>query len=360
MRGFAGASAVALAASLMMPATVVAQRQPAPPAGMIAPTPLSPAAARPAARPARAGHFKGDPLEKLNRKLFSVHEFFDHLLFRPLAMAYKTVIPKVVRGGIRHVFSNIGEPVVFVNDVLQLKPKRAVRTLGRFAINSTIGVGGLVDVAKTDGFNLPHHSNGFGNTLGRYGVGPGPYLFLPFIGPTDFRDIASAPVDGAVLPLAIGFPFDRAEYQIPAGVVVGLDMRAEADGDLKALLGGAVDPYASLRSAFLQTRAAQVYALRHGDGETATPLDDPLADPAGATAGPPSAALSDPLTDPAAPATAAPTQPSSAPQLSDPLVDPESAPVTPAPTVTADPPTAPSPALSDPLADPAAAAPTKP
>ncbi|WP_242146127.1 VacJ family lipoprotein [Sphingomonas sp. BAUL-RG-20F-R05-02] len=352
MRGFGGASAFALAASLMMPTMAMAQQQAAAPvARMIAPTPLAPAAASAVVKPAGSGHFKGDPLEKLNRKLFSVHQFFDHLLFRPLAMAYKTIIPKIMRSGIRHVFSNIGEPVVFVNDVLQLKPKRAVRTLGRFAINSTIGVGGLVDVAKTKGFDLPHHSNGFGNTLGRYGVGPGPYLFLPFIGPSDFRDIGSAPVDGAVLPLAIGFPFDRAEYQIPAGVVVGLDMRAEADGDLKALLGGAVDPYATLRSAFLQTRAAEVYAIRHGDGAGATPLEDPLADPAGAAAQP-SAAMSDPLTDPAAPAPVGETQSSTASQLSDPLADPAAAP---APTTNPEPKAAPATALDDPLTDPAAA-----
>jgi phospholipid-binding lipoprotein MlaA len=320
--GFGGASGLALAASLMTPVMAVAQQQAPPSAGVVAPKPLSPAAASPAAKAGRAPHFKGDPLEGLNRKLFSVHEFFDHLLFRPLAMAYKAIVPKVVRGGIRHVFSNIGEPVVFVNDVLQLKPKRAVRTLGRFAINTTIGVGGLVDVAKTDEFKLPHHSNGFGNTLGRYGVGPGPYLFLPFIGPTDFRDLATAPADAAVLPVAIGFPFDRAAYQIPQGVLVGLDTRAEADADLKALLGGAVDRYATLRSAFLQTRAAEVYALRHGDGASANPLDDPLADPAGGSAGLASPAMSDPLTDPAAPAGGAQ---SAAPQLNDPLVDPAAA-----------------------------------
>jgi len=353
-----GASGLALAASLMTPAVAVAQQQAAPPAGVIAPKPLSPAAVPVAAKASRPAHFKGDPLEGLNRKLFSVHEFFDRIAFRPVAMAYKAIVPKVVRSGIRHIFSNIGEPVVFVNDVLQLKPKRAVRTLGRFAVNTTIGVGGLVDVAKTDEFKLPHHSNGFGNTLGRYGLGPGPYLFLPFIGPTDFRDLGGAPVDAAVLPVAIGFPFDRAAFQIPQGVLVGLDARAEADGDLKALLGGAVDPYATLRSAFLQTRAAEVYALRHSDSASASPLEDPLADPAGGSAGASSQEMSDPLTDPAAPAAA----PSSA--LSDPLVDPAAPAETSAPKSDAVPQTPAAtnaaPELNDPLADPAAAAAAKP
>lgn len=348
MGPFGGASALALAASMMAPVAAVAQAAPpAPPAGVLAPTPLAPAVVAAAAKRPHPAHYKGDPLEGLNRKLFSIHEFFDRILFRPAAMAYKAIVPKIVRGGIRHVFSNIGEPVVFVNDVLQLKPKRAVRTLGRFAVNTTFGVGGLVDVAKTKGFNLPHHSNGFGNTLGRYGVGPGPYLFLPFIGPTDFRDLGSAPVDGAVLPLAIGFPFDRAAYQIPQGVLVGLDMRVESDGDLKALLGGAVDPYATLRSAFLQTRAAEVYALRHGDHTSVTPLDDPLADPAGGavqTGGSSAPELSDPLADPAGGAVA--PSPAAAPELGDPLTDPAAAPQAKTPP--------PSPALDDPLTDPAA------
>lgn len=343
MRFFGGASAFALAASLMTPVMAGAQQQTAP-AGVIAPRPLSPSAVSPVMKAARAAHFKGDPLEGLNRKLFSIHTFFDRIVFRPVAMAYKAVVPKIIRGGIRHVFSNIGEPVVFLNDMLQLKPKRAVRTVARFAINTTIGVGGLVDVAKTDDFKLPHHSNGFGNTLGRYGVGPGPYLFLPFLGPTDFRDLGAAPVDGAVLPVAIGFPFSRVEYQIPQGVLVGLDMRAESDSDLKALLGGAVDRYATLRSAFLQTRAAEVYALRHGDGASANPLDDPLADPAGG--GGTSPEMIDPLTDPAAPA----GQATPSPALSDPLVDPAAP--SPAPDLK---PAAPD--LSDPLADPAGTAP---
>ncbi|AOH86125.1 ABC transporter [Sphingomonas panacis] len=343
--GFSGgASALALAASLMTPIMASAQQQAAP-AGVIAPKPLSPTAVSPAVKAARPAHFQGDPLENLNRKLFSIHNFFERILFRPVAMAYKAVVPKIIRGGIRHVFSNIGEPVVFVNDMLQLKPKRAVRTVARFAINTTIGVGGLVDVAKTDGFKLPHHSNGFGNTLGRYGVGPGPYLFLPFLGPTDFRDLGAAPVDGAVLPVAIGFPFNRVEYQIPQGVLVGLDLRAESDADLKALLGGAVDPYATLRSAFLQTRAAEVYALRHGGGASASPLDDPLADPAAGGGTFPE--MIDPLTDPAAPV----GQAAPSPALSDPLVDP-AAPSAAPPSSTPDAKPA-APELSDPLADPA-------
>jgi phospholipid-binding lipoprotein MlaA len=229
--------------------------------------------------PARGHSTTGDPIEGVNRGLFSVHQFLDRLLFRPVAMVYKTLVPKFVRTGVRHVISNLSEPVVFLNDVLQLKPKRAVRTFGRFAINTTLGVGGIIDVAK--GEKLPHRSNGFGNTLGRYGVGPGPYLFIPLVGPTDLRDLIGGQADGAVLPLTVGDPFNRTAYIIPTLALGGLDQRVESDADLKALLSGAADPYATLRSVYLQSRAAEVGEIRHGRG--AGPLDDPLVDPEAAT-----------------------------------------------------------------------------
>ncbi|CAN5366462.1 hypothetical protein BH09PSE3_BH09PSE3_14600 [soil metagenome] len=223
----------------------------------------------------RHRHAPGDPAEGVNRGLFSVHQFLDKTFFRPVAMAYKAIVPKFLRTGIRHVISNISEPMVFLNDILQLKPRRAVRTFGRFTINTVLGVGGVIDVAK--GEKLPHRSNGFGNTLGRYGVGPGPYLFLPLVGPTDVRDLLGGQVDGAVLPLAVGDPFNRTEFFVPQLALNGLDQRAEADADFKALLGGAADPYATLRSVYLQSRAADVREIRYGKLSGA--LEDPMVDP---------------------------------------------------------------------------------
>ncbi len=107
----------------------------------------------------------------------------------PVAKAYKKSLPKPVRSGIRNFLNNLGEPIVFLNYLLQLKPGKAFETLGRFAINSTIGIGGLVDVAKKEPFNLPHRRNGFANTLGYYGVDSGSYLYLPIIGATTVRDL---------------------------------------------------------------------------------------------------------------------------------------------------------------------------
>lgn len=290
----------------MLAATPLAARQmpaPAPVARATAPDTLAGQAP-----PARRGHARGDPLEGFNRAMFSVNQVLDRLLFRPAASAYEKILPKVVRKGLRHFFSNLREPLVFANDVLQLRPARALKTFGRFAINSTIGVAGFLDVAKGEHVGLEHHDNSLGNTLGRYGVGPGPYLFLPLAGPATLRDFAGGIAQGQVLPLTIGTPFDRAEYRVAEPVVTGLDLRVESDGALKALLGGAVDPYATLRSAYLQDRAGTIAELRGGGTTPATSaLDDPLLDPAGAVpTAPADDPLDDPPTDPAAPEAAPP------------------------------------------------------
>lgn len=280
----------------------------------------------------------GDPYEKFNRRMFRTHQRFDRRFLRPVAKGYAAVVPKFLRSMLRNFFSNLGEPVVFLNYMLQLKPGKAVETVGRFAINSTLGLGGTVDVAKEKNVALPHRSNGLGNTLGFYGVKPGPYLFLPFVGPTNVRDLLGGQVDGLVLPLAVGDPFDRIEYQVPRGVITGLDLRAENDADLNALFDGAVDPYATLRSVYLQDRAGAIAELKGrrsaapdapelgqpladpGNANTSPSgeLDDPMADPAAGSAPQPSAGTPDPLADPAA--TPAPANPPA--ELEDPLADP--------------------------------------
>ena len=252
---------------------------------------------------------RGDPLEGFNRAMFGLHQALDKSIYRPLAMGYQHVVPKPVRSGLRNFFGNLTEPVVFLNYLLQFKFGKAAETLARFTINSTLGVGGLFDIAKTKDFNLPHRNNSFGDTLAYYGVGPGPYLFLPLMGPTTLRDVLGGPLDGAVLPLAIGKPFSDWRYQLSNGAITGLDLRAESDPELRALFGGAVDPYATLRSVWLQNRAAEVAGLRHHQLEPQSPseLDDPLRDP-GAPAASPSESrapeFQDPLADPAAPAPA--------------------------------------------------------
>lgn len=225
----------------------------------------------------------GDPFERTNRGFFKTQSSIDRRFFQPVAKAYQTVIPKPVRSGLRNIIRNLSEPIVFINDLLQLRPGRALRTLGRFVINSTVGLGGAIDVAQA--LDLPYRANGFGNTLGRWGVGPGPYLYLPLIGPTTLRDLLAGQIDGLVLPLGVGFPFNRLDYQLSRTVVSTIDKRAEAEEDLQALFSGAADPYATLRSVYLQSREAAIADARGKLIELA-PLDDPLVDPADPAAAP--------------------------------------------------------------------------
>ncbi len=248
-----------------------------------------------APRPART---KGDPWERFNRGMFRLFQKFDRAVFRPVALAVGKIIPKPIRSGVRNFLRNLSEPVVFLNDVLQLKPGRAARTLARFTLNSAVGLGGLADVAKTA--KLPHRSNGLGNTLARYGVGPGPYIFLPIIGPTTLRDISGAQVDRLVLPLAIGKPFNRFDWQLATGAVAGLDQRIETDEDFRTLLSGAADPYATLRSVYLQSRIAEIAEIK-GKTEAPATFEDPLDDPAASdtAVAPDAAATPDPSAPPA-------------------------------------------------------------
>jgi len=248
-------------------------------------------------------HAPGDPMESFNRRMWKIHWSIDHAVLRPAAMGYQHAVPRPIRSGLRHFFSNLGEPVVFANFVLQFKPKSAARTVVRFLINSTIGLAGTIDVARGKAFELPHQPNSLGDTLGFYGVKPGPYLFIPLIGPTDFRDLIGGQVDGLLLPIAVGKPFDQLEYGIAREVITGLDLRAESDGELHALLDDALDPYATLRSVYLQDRAGEIAALKGKAADVSMPGD--LKDPAASAI-------------PAAPA-------STAPELQDPLADPATA-----------------------------------
>lgn len=171
-------------------------------------------------------------------------------------------MPRPIRKGLRNFLHNLGEPIVFLNFMLQLKPDKAAETLGRFAINTTLGIGGVVDVAKRKPFNLPHRRNGFANTLGYYGVKPGPYFFLPLIGSTTLRDFIGNRLDLLVLPLAIGRQLQRPEFVIPVAVLTELDHRIEFDDELRAIRA-TKDPYVAQRIYYLRKRQAEIDAL-HG------------------------------------------------------------------------------------------------
>jgi phospholipid-binding lipoprotein MlaA len=211
-----------------------------------------------------------DPLERANVQSFKAVQAVDRAVVGPVAMAYKEGLPPPIRSGLRNVIGNLSEPVVFLNFLLQLKPGKAAETLGRFAVNSTIGVAGLFDVAKRKPFHLPHRNNGFAYTLGYYGVKPGPFLFLPLIGPTTLRDVVGRTMDLFVLPVAVGKPFNQPAFALGVGALKSLDDRAEFDEQLHKLRDESPDGYVAIREAYLKQRQAEIDALhgRHPAAQT--------------------------------------------------------------------------------------------
>ena len=161
----------------------------------------------------------------------------------------------------------LDEPVSAFNYLLQLKPGRAIKSVARFAVNSTFGVAGLVDVAKTKPFNLPYKPNGFANTFACWGIGNGPYFFVPLAGPITLRDLVGLLMDRAALPVAVGKPFSKSYYAIPAGVIDSLNDRIEQDTLINKLREESPDPYVATRDLYLKQRRAEVGAIcpRHGD-----------------------------------------------------------------------------------------------
>lgn len=205
---------------------------------------------------------KGDPLEQLNAKSFEAVQSVDKAVVEPVAKAYNKGLPRPVRKGLRNFFSNLGEPIVFAAYLLQFKPGKAAETAGRFGVNSTLGFLGLFDVAKRKPFHLPHRNNGLANTLGYYGVGAGPYMYLPIVGPTTLRDIIGDTVDKMILPFAVGKPFNTPTYVIPATIINQLGERAAFDETIQAIRK-ADDPYTVYRDLYLKQRQAEIDAL-HG------------------------------------------------------------------------------------------------
>lgn len=203
----------------------------------------------------------GDPLARFNARTFEATQAVDAALVEPLAEGYEKGVPRPVRSGLRNFFRNLTSPVVFLNFLLQLKPQRAIETLARFAINTTAGVAGLFDVAGKEPFDLPYRPNGLANTLGYYGVGPGPYFYLPLVGSTTLRDAFGGLVDGLVLPIAVGAPFDDPKFALPRGAIRSLDYRVEYDEQIDALLEED-DPYTTQRERYLAARQAEIDALR--------------------------------------------------------------------------------------------------
>jgi phospholipid-binding lipoprotein MlaA len=144
-----------------------------------------------------------DPWEPMNRRIYNFNAIFDNYVFLPVVQAYEFVLPVFVQTGITNFFNNLTEVTNLMNSLLQFKIEKAVNTFGRICINTTVGLGGLIDVATiNDG--IPREDEDFGQTLGFYGLGPGPYLVLPILGPSNVRDTAGLAVDSVVYSLMVG------------------------------------------------------------------------------------------------------------------------------------------------------------
>jgi phospholipid-binding lipoprotein MlaA len=201
-----------------------------------------------------------DPAEGFNRKVFALNQAIDHYVMRPLARGYVVVTPQPVRRGIGNLVSNLGEPEVLVNDMLQLHPTRAAVTLGRFAVNSTIGVAGLFDVARRWG--LRYHDADFGQTFGRWGVGPGPHLELPILGPSDVRDAFGAGLGAFANPMSFASSGAASAARASVGAVGAVDGRARRLPVTDRLEANSTDYYIALRDLYGERRAGLVNQAR--------------------------------------------------------------------------------------------------
>lgn len=198
-----------------------------------------------------------DPLESVNRGVYKFNDVTDKVILKPVASAYKTVTPSPVRKGVSNFFSNLGSITSVFNNILQLKFSNAFSEAGRFVINSTFGLAGFVDVASMD--NVPKNSEDFGQTLGHWGVGNGPYLVLPIVGPSTVRDAAGFAFDRVTTdPVTYTHNIGevRLHNQLRAALIV--DTRTELLDATDILGGASLDAYAFTRDAYLQRRASQI------------------------------------------------------------------------------------------------------
>jgi phospholipid-binding lipoprotein MlaA len=190
---------------------------------------------------------EADPWQGYNRAMFSFNDFVDRYTLKPLAKGYVFVTPRIVRKGVSNVFNNVGEVPTIINGILQGKPGRATKDTGRLLVNTTIGLAGIFDVAQHMGLKSGGGED-FGQTLGVWGVKQGPYVVLPFLGPSTLRDVAAKPADWYTDPRAY------IDHQRTKNVIFGvylLDMRAGVL-DLERHITG--DRYTFVRDAYLQRR----------------------------------------------------------------------------------------------------------
>lgn len=205
--------------------------------------------------PADSGSDPRDPIESFNRQVFEFNDVVDRAVLKPVAQAYEFVLPEPVRDCISNIFSNFREPSNAINNLLQGKPVDAVSDVCRLVVNSTVGLAGCFDPARKMG--LEKHSEDFGQTLGRWGIGAGPYLVVPILGPSTVRDAIG--IYGAEPYLDLNFYIDNVRVR---NAIIGtrvVNQRAELLRADDLVSGAALDKYRFIRDGYLQRRRNQVY-----------------------------------------------------------------------------------------------------
>ncbi len=214
-----------------------------------------------------------DPFEPVNRIVFNSNDAVDTAIIRPMAEAYRTIVPQFVRDRIKAFVDNLQEPRIFANNLLQLRINDAGFTFARFYVNSTLGLLGLFDIASEHG--LPKQTGDFGETLYVWGVDSGPYLVLPLFGPSNLRDLFGLAVDLYTTPPAHLLPGNSGIwFNVGVDAVSGFDLRARNIESLDQIKAHALDYYAQFRSIARQHREAQLRAAR-GLAEAPDELVDP-------------------------------------------------------------------------------------
>lgn len=227
---------------------------------------VSACASQPPAGGEAAADQVNDPIEGTNRFIYRVNDKVDTYVLRPVAVAYRDYVPGAVRRPIRNVLNNLGSPIIFSNDVLQGRPRRAGDTMMRFLINSTAGAAGLFDVASDLGY--PRHSTDLGVTLALWDVGAGPYLFLPLLGPSSVRDGAGYAGDLVFDPLTWATFGGSTAVETTQFVVGAVDTRERLIDPIDDVKRTALDPYATFRSAYGQNRQSTINATRNDNQAT--------------------------------------------------------------------------------------------
>ena len=193
---------------------------------------------------------QSDPWEGFNRAMFNFNDALDRAIVKPVAQGYRYVMPDIAERGVHNFFENLGDVVTMVNNLLQLKPVEAVQDLSRVVINTTIGIGGLIDVASA--MDIPKHDEDFGQTLGAWGLDSGPYLVLPLLGPSSLRDGVGRIPDSMIDPIN-QVTDDEVRTALWVGKVI--DKRADLLKREGVITG---DRYIFIRDAYLQKREFDV------------------------------------------------------------------------------------------------------